>query len=93
MKKKPKKLEDLLVNESFLNYYFRKNEADIWEWEAYQEEFPISTTLITEAQQVLNKLSLKWSENEIREKFFEFQSQIIELEEDVIQVKRPFFMP
>ena len=46
VKQKHDKLEDLLVNESFLNYYFQKNDADTWEWEEFQEDFPNSKILL-----------------------------------------------
>lgn len=89
MNKKPKILEDLLVNESFLNYYFQKNEADVWEWEEYQEENPETAALILEAKNALNSLSLKWSEKQIRIKFTALQNQISNYEEsgDTIFVK------
>lgn len=76
MKQKPVKLEDLLVNESFLNYYFQKNDADTWEWEEFQEDFPNSKILINDAKEALNKLSLKWTETQIREKFLVLSKQL-----------------
>lgn len=76
MKQKPDKLEDLLVNESFLNYYFQKNDADTWEWEEFQEDFPNSKILINDAKEALNKLSLKWTETQIREKFLVLSEQL-----------------
>ena len=90
VKNKPEKLEDLLVNESFLNYYFQKNEADIWEWEEYQENFPSSIIPITEAKEALNKLSLKWSENQIREKFLVLKENLSESPVFKIEPKNKF---
>jgi transmembrane sensor len=70
------KLDNLIQNESFLNYYFQKNESDIWEWEEFQEENPESVFAINLAKESLNKLSLRWSEEEIREKYQRLSIQI-----------------
>ncbi|MFN3849702.1 MAG: FecR family protein [Spirosomataceae bacterium] len=91
---KPKKefcLEDLLVNESFLNYYFRKNEADIWEWEEFQEENPELQHIIDEAIESLNRLSLKWNEEQIRQKFYQLKRKLDEEGETKVVAFRPFY--
>ncbi len=62
-------VNELIVNESFLNYYFRKNEADVWEWEEHLEIYPEAAKNVAAAFQLLDTLSLKWTENQIREKY------------------------
>jgi ferric-dicitrate binding protein FerR (iron transport regulator) len=64
-------VEDLLQNESFLNFYFKKDEADTFEWEEWSEDNPERLALVSEAFATLNKLSLKWSEDEIKTNFLE----------------------
>jgi transmembrane sensor len=64
-------VEDLLQNESFLNFYFRKNEADIFEWEEWSEDNLDRLKLVSQAFVALDQLSLKWSENEIKSRFAE----------------------
>lgn len=91
MKKKPEKSEDLLLDESFLNYYFQKNDADVWEWEEFQEEFLESAAIINEAKATLNQLSLKWSEQQIREKFEVLLEQLKEEKEPKNENIRPFW--
>lgn len=71
-------VEDLLQNESFLNFYFQKNEADVLEWEEWLEDNADRVALASEAFVVLDKLSLKWSETEIKANFLELQAQIQE---------------
>jgi hypothetical protein len=77
VKQKVEDFETLLLDESFLNYYFQKNDADIWEWDEYQEQFPESVDKINEAKDALNKLSLKWSEDQIREKYLAFHGHLL----------------
>ncbi len=62
-------VEDLLQNDSFLNYYFRKNEVDIFEWEEWSEDNAQRLALVSEAFVALDQLSLKWSEKEIKANF------------------------
>ena len=65
--------EDLLLNESFLNFYFKKNDADILEWQEFLEDNPIYVSTATQASELLNKLSIKWSESQIREKYLQVE--------------------
>lgn len=69
-------VDDLLVNESFLNYYFRRNEADVWEWEEFREDNPQQLHQLNEAIALLDRLSLKWTEEQIRKKFSALQSSL-----------------
>ncbi|WP_435354201.1 FecR family protein [Emticicia sp. SJ17W-69] len=62
-------VDDLLLDESFLNYYYRKDEADILEWEDWAELQPERQDLVREACLLLDKLSLKWNREQIEAKF------------------------
>jgi ferric-dicitrate binding protein FerR (iron transport regulator) len=62
-------LDELLVDESFLNFYYRKDEADILEWEDWAEDHCEHQELIKQAFEQLEKLSLKWKQEHITNKF------------------------
>jgi transmembrane sensor len=62
-------IDELLVDESFLNYYYKKDEADILEWEDWTEDHPEREQLVKGAFLMLDKLSLKWSREQIESKF------------------------
>jgi transmembrane sensor len=68
--------EELLLDESFLNYYFKKNEADVWEWEEFLEDYPQHQATVMEAVAILDRLSLKWSEDQIRTKYAQLESNL-----------------
>ena len=72
------RVEDLLQNESFLNFYFGKNEADVFEWQEWSEDNAERLALLSETFLVLDKLSLKWTENEIKENFLQLETDIQE---------------
>ena len=69
-------IPDLLTNESFLNFYFQKNENDVLDWEEWQEDDAERTALVKNAFQLLDKLSLKWDETEIKKQFSELENRI-----------------
>lgn len=77
--------EDLLLNESFLNYYFRKNDADIWEWEEYLEQNPHHQVLVDASIRMIDRLALRWNEEQIRQKFGLVQA-VIEVPTDATPV-------
>jgi transmembrane sensor len=68
--------EELLLNESFLNYYFKKNEADVWEWEEFLEDHPQHQATVLQAIAILDRLSLKWNESQIRTKYAHLESNL-----------------
>ncbi|QHV98270.1 DUF4974 domain-containing protein [Spirosoma endbachense] len=72
----PLTLDDLLTNEGFLNYYFQKNEADVWEWNEFLEDHPDQLPTVDAAVSLLNRLSLKWSEEYIRQQFLQMQDSL-----------------
>ena len=82
-------IDELLVNESFLNFYFRKDEADILEWEDWAEDHNERQELVKQAFEKLDKLSLKWKQEQIAKKF-EVLNENLE-EEKTLQVsyRRP----
>lgn len=61
--------EDLIRQESFLNFYFRKHDADVWEWEDWLEDNPEHQAVVEAAFRQLEVLSLQWSEDQIRDKY------------------------
>ena len=69
-------IPDLLTNESFLNFYFKKEENDILDWEDWQEDNEERTVLVKNAFLLLDKLSLKWDETEIKKRFSELKQSI-----------------
>jgi transmembrane sensor len=80
-------LDELLVNESFLNFYFKKDEADILEWEAWAEDQPERQTLIKEAFRKLDKLSLKWNQEQIEAKFNVLNEDLEDKNESTLRLK------
>jgi transmembrane sensor len=76
-------VEKLLLNESFLNYYFRKNETDVWEWEEFLDDQTDQQPVVAEAVALLDRLSLKWNEAQIRRQFGRLQTELAELNTDV----------
>ncbi len=78
-------IPDLLTNESFLNYYFKKNEDDMLDWEDWVEEDAAHEQLAKDAFILLDRLSLKWDEAEIKKRFIELkQSLPDESETDIV---------
>jgi transmembrane sensor len=76
-------LDELLVNESFLNYYYQKDEADILEWEDWTDENPDRQQLINDAFLILDKLSLKWNREQIEAKLKDLNGKIdLDFEEE-----------
>lgn len=69
-------VEDLLSDESFLNYYFQKNENDVLDWEDWQTEVPEREALVKAAFLLLDQLSLKFDENQIKLKLYKLQAKI-----------------
>lgn len=74
-------LEDLLLNESFLNFYFQKNEEDVLDWEDWLEEDAERTALAQQAFNVLDRLSLKWSKAEIEIRYQKVREELLEANE------------
>lgn len=69
-------VEDLLSDESFLNYYFQKNENDKLDWEDWQAEVPEREALVKTAFLLLDRLSLKFDDTQIEIKLQELQAKI-----------------
>ena len=69
-------IEDFMTDESFLNFYFNKNEEDVLDWKDWLEDNPHQKMTINEAFQLLNMLSLKWSEQQIKDKYLVLKGQI-----------------
>lgn len=69
-------IEDLLSDESFLNYYFQKDENDMLDWEDWQAEVPEREALVKNAFLLLDRLSLKFDETQIKIKLQHLQAKI-----------------
>lgn len=82
-------IDELLVNESFLNFYFRKDEADILEWEDWAEDHNERQELVKQAFEKLDKLSLKWKQEQISEKFEALNENLEEEKTLQISYRRP----
>lgn len=85
-------IDELLVDESFLNFYYKKDQADILEWEVWQEDYPERELLVKEAFVMLDKLSLKWSREQIENKFHVLR---LEEEPEVLKItyRKASYMP
>lgn len=75
-----KTVEDLIADESFLNYYFQKNEDDVLDWEDWQAENPDREILVQEAFLVVDRLSLKFDETQIKDRLKSLQLRLNERE-------------
>lgn len=82
-------IDELLIDESFLNFYFRKDEADILEWEDWAEDHPERQELLKQAFGQLDKLSLKWKQEQISEKFEELNEKLQEERILKVSYRRP----
>ena len=82
--KKTLVLEDLLLDETFLNYYFKSDIQDIFDWEVRLEERPEDQLIVNEALLLLDKLSLKFSPAQIKEKYLKLYNNL-DFEENEIK--------
>ncbi len=55
-------LEELVINDSFINYCFRRNEADVVFWEQYLRERPAEAATVAEAKELVMGISLMLQE-------------------------------
>ncbi len=87
--KKPNEypVEDLLTNESFLNFYFKKKMDDQLDWEDWADESPANAARAAEATRLLDRLSLKWGAGQIREHWAEVQAQISAEQTPIFRLK------
>lgn len=69
-------IEDLLANESFLNFYFQKNEDDVLDWKDWRDESAENAALAAQAFALLDRLSLRWDADHIRAHWLELREQI-----------------
>jgi transmembrane sensor len=70
-------LEDLLLNESFFNFYCQKNENDALDWEEWCEDNTDRTALVAEAFSVLDRLTLKWDKATIDERYAQVRAELL----------------
>lgn len=69
-------IEDLLTNESFLHFYFQKNEDDVLDWEDWRDEAPANAALVAQAFGLLDRLSLRWDAAHVQAHWEELRKQI-----------------
>ena len=69
-------LEDLLLDESFFNFYCQKNENDVLDWEDWCEDDAERTGMVQEAFTILDRLSLKWNKATIEERYLAIREEV-----------------
>lgn len=70
-------LEDLLLDESFFNFYCQKNENDTLDWEDWCEANAERTALVGDAFTILDRLSLKWDKATIDERYARIREELL----------------
>jgi transmembrane sensor len=70
-------LDDLLLNESFFNFYCQKNENDALDWEEWCEDNAERTALVAEAFGVLDRLTLKWDKATIDKEYVQLRAELL----------------
>lgn len=80
MNKSEYSIDELLLNDSFLNFYFKKNEEDVLDWEDWLEDDSERQLLGERAFGVLDRLSLKWSKAELDVRYQRVREELRELE-------------
>ncbi len=78
-------LEELLLDESFFNFYCQKNEKDVLDWEDWCEENTERKELVLEAFSLLDKLSLKWDKISLNERYSKVRKILDKKVTDVAQ--------
>ncbi len=73
-------IDELLLNDSFLNFYFKKNEEDVLDWEDWLEDDPEHQLLVEKAFGILDRLSLKWSKAELEVRYQRVREELMALE-------------
>ncbi|MBZ0246715.1 MAG: FecR domain-containing protein [Cyclobacteriaceae bacterium] len=84
--------EDFASNDSFVRYYLRENERDIFYWEKWIDGHPEKYKEISAAKQLLEMLSLGLSQNELDEEFNKMKHHIDEkttLEDRSLKINPP----
>ena len=69
-------VEDFIVDESFINYHFNSNTNDSEFWKAWLLKNPEKATLVNEANDLINLLSISLSEEEYKIDFLKIKSVI-----------------
>jgi transmembrane sensor len=80
-------LEDLLLNESFFNFYCQKNENDALDWEEWCEDNTERTALVADAFGVLDRLTLKWDKATIDAQYTQISKEL--LTEKIEKIEKP----
>jgi ferric-dicitrate binding protein FerR (iron transport regulator) len=76
MQHKYRTVEDLLKDESFINYCLRKNEQDVQYWETFIGENPGKKDLIEEAVQEYRLLFTALAQADVEEQLAQFKNRV-----------------
>jgi ferric-dicitrate binding protein FerR (iron transport regulator) len=57
-------LEELVIDDSFVNYCFRRQEADVARWEAYLRQYPDEAATMAEAREMVLGISVMFWETQ-----------------------------
>lgn len=82
MQHKYRTVEDLLKEESFINYCLRKNEQDVHYWEKYLAENPGKKELIAEAVQEYRLLFTALAQTDLEEQLSALKKKLTSSESD-----------
>lgn len=82
-------IDELLLNDSFLNFYFKKNEEDVLDWEDWLEDDSERQLLVEKAYGILDRLSLKWSKADLDVRYQYVREELLKLESDKIIPMKP----
>ncbi len=89
MNKSDYTIDELLLNESFLNFYFKKNEDDVLDWEDWIEDDSERQVLVEKAFGILDRLSLKWNKVELEVRYQRVREELTVLESAKIIALEP----
>ncbi len=67
-------IEELVCDDTFLSFYFQKNENDVLDWEDWQADNQEREALVKQAFLLIDRMSLKFDESQITEKLTDFQA-------------------
>jgi transmembrane sensor len=88
-----KTIEELVCDESFLHFYFQKNENDVLDWEDWYEDNTERTALVTEAFAILDRLSLKWDKATVQQRYQKIHEELFPVKAEPRTKARRLLLP
>lgn len=70
------RVEDFIVDESFVNYYFNSGQKDSEFWKVWLAEHPEKTSIAKEAYEMIGVLSISLSKEEYKSEFLKIKNAI-----------------